>query len=1468
MEGSRSRSHGPESQLVVIRSSDGAAFSISLHDLEQISSLDQLRKQFLSPLLEIPNDCLITMNDQGIPVTRDEAFQHLLLLLRSDQSGETQVMANTSNPERQDHEPTPTFGERRLYVFDREHLDADPETVATLLRIDDDMVLNEPPLNPEDPLTSHLSLSLHNLSTLQALISSITNQRASLSLALANLHRVNTGTCTSFRLYQETATPQLDQYEQLLQGWEHNMDSIKRVRVVNGLLVRGGSSATSQRWNDASNHQRESSSTGQPGSAVRSGPEEKQRFLGDYVSTEKMVAVRDGCAKVLAELKMRTEALQVTLDDVVANAEAVQADLEATSRDLEDLEACEQDAENGHRRIEELVHAGESMTDPELLAQCFDELSVCDAEHRDRIRFLIERKNAMTRYQLLQMQKISALQSDIASMPSDLGILDHDLRTRTENFKHLARLEGLIPAYLATVAEVIRRREYNRLLVSQSQSLSEQLVSLTNVELSRRRHYRSNFSGKLPWEVRGLGVGADELVPAISFAVDARGVEGLPDLDMETLNLLRQAFEDLVADLPNDTKGSLLEHPLRAGKKQLEGLITNIHQLSQDFERIAANSSAPPEPAVDATQIALLESQVRQLEEANETLSRQLQSERSSHEETVAQLENRCSVAEGAQEKNRGLTERLRKDVEEREKELGSLREHREVETRKSRQAEAERDRVQAEVTKLESSLKDKARNLDELEDALGRLQGRLGEKEKELKELRAEADLDRAVLEKELSGIREQLDSKSQDFERQETRNRTLEEIADGLRERIARWETVVASREEDIDLLKRELEETRMDKEKGIVDVQKELVQSRKQARAAVMIAAKLRDENDNITHALNLPPAPKADASAAAVDSAVPPPVQIAPTLPVPPIDYASCDIEALLLDLEQVTHVPLTEAIRNKMDGLTMLTKKWVKEAKAYRERAHRAASGSNDKIAFRHFTKGDLALFLPTRNSAVPVWAAFNVSFPHHFLSPTGVIAEQMKTREWIVARIVTLSETIVDVKDPATNPYLLAAGTKFYLLEVEPWSSKESSRARKHSSDKDKDKGRNGDRKSSSTTPSRPVRSSSDALASTRAPSSTAESAIFVDRPGPAQSPSIRRTVSEGFPASSEARVRPDYAIVEVDEPSVDAGKRSPSPNALKRSKSPLRGSGDPGPTSPSGIARALARSQPATPVQQKPDPFVPSSSPSSNPFQLSSSPVVGSPLRQTASPPTTDYDPSHSTSGASPAFLPSAGKKVLPPSNLGASVPSPRYIRSSPTSRKDARSPSTSGARPSPISLLASSPASPSANSIHAMSQSRSASSGSSILSSSMHRRRLSGLNSVSPSSIDGKAPPTKEAQLNDSRWNLLQDGLTNEGLAYSTTSTLTVSADGPTVDPKAGTQSENDSRRFGSVGRSLLGSSGSTPSVLDILTGKHRTSSSNVVERSSTARTPPQNGSSASSLGKDSAASEIRKLLGQPPF
>lgn len=85
---------------------------------------------------------------------------------------------------------------------------------------------------------------------------------------------------------------------------------------------------------------------------------------------------------------------------------------------------------------------------------------------------------------------------------------------------------------------------------------------------------------------------------------------------------------------------------------------------------------------------------------------------------------------------------------------------------------------------------------------------------------------------------------------------------------------------------------------------------------------------------------------------------------------------------------------------------------------------------------------DLALFLPTRNSTTQVFAAFNAHRPNYFLKATGAVAEQIRTREWIIARIVDITEGLADADDPASNPYGLAPGSKFWMCEAEPYAGR------------------------------------------------------------------------------------------------------------------------------------------------------------------------------------------------------------------------------------------------------------------------------------------------------------------------------------------------------------------------------------------------------------------------------------------
>jgi autophagy-related protein 11 len=150
----------------------------------------------------------------------------------------------------------------------------------------------------------------------------------------------------------------------------------------------------------------------------------------------------------------------------------------------------------------------------------------------------------------------------------------------------------------------------------------------------------------------------------------------------------------------------------------------------------------------------------------------------------------------------------------------------------------------------------------------------------------------------------------------------------------------------------------------------------------------------------------------------------------------------------------------DSIAKRMRDIEHTARKWQKEAKAYRDRAHRYQHEAHDKIAFRTFKEGDLALFLPTRNQATRPWAAFNVGAPHYFLREQE--SHKLGNKEWLVARITKVQERVVDLSKamesaraavasngrPGSiaeseagfeddNPFDLSDGLRWYLLDAQ-----------------------------------------------------------------------------------------------------------------------------------------------------------------------------------------------------------------------------------------------------------------------------------------------------------------------------------------------------------------------------------------------------------------------------------------------
>jgi len=163
------------------------------------------------------------------------------------------------------------------------------------------------------------------------------------------------------------------------------------------------------------------------------------------------------------------------------------------------------------------------------------------------------------------------------------------------------------------------------------------------------------------------------------------------------------------------------------------------------------------------------------------------------------------------------------------------------------------------------------------------------------------------------------------------------------------------------------------------------------------------------------------------------------------------------EAFIAALSRLDLDATIEMITRRYKDVETTARRYQKDARAMREKTHRLNSEAHDKIAYRGFKEGDLALFLPTRNQATRPWAAFNVGAPHYFLREQD--AHRLQSRDWLLARINKVEERVVDLSrsmgnastkanaeasegDGASlhsiddNPFELSDGLRWYFIDA------------------------------------------------------------------------------------------------------------------------------------------------------------------------------------------------------------------------------------------------------------------------------------------------------------------------------------------------------------------------------------------------------------------------------------------------
>ncbi|KAH9171318.1 putative peripheral membrane protein [Lactarius sanguifluus] len=973
--------------------------------------------------------------------------------------------------------------DQSIFVFNKYYLDEDFDEVMKLLHLQpplqppiEESITATPPFRPSQFGASYHRAAQAHQQSISRTLDSLRCQQSALQIASTALDLNVLNVADVFDGIAAGARRELDKQANLLASVDADLEMASRVHVHREFM-----SVAMQR-------------------AIDSGG--RARTLGDYVSNEKMHQVADACRRTHGDLQERFRRVEETMKKLSDGAAEVRSSLSDT-RLLDEAEALDQLSRESHGRISEIVTSLDGPV-PNVDALLQDirnfaaELRQLDISTRSNVTSVTQMKNTFTEHCLRGLRQISTLNNDLVALPADLTALQSSFRTKN-TFPHIQRLHNLVYAYGATVIEIVRRKEFSRFFYTRCQIILEVMAKLSAAERKRRQVYRGEVHGQLPFDPKGM----DDAVPSIDFSPSGgRDTDSPYTLERADISNLLRVLEDLERYAQSLKDNDVALNNIRETRTNLQRLVDRMDALESGFDRIAERS------LLSSSRLALSR---RRLSDADEQAFQELAENlrnlegKKADSEAVFNEERRALKAEIDH-----LKEQLRSASSEHDQTEQFERELRQARAQIDSEVTARRiidDRHQDLLSNVE-------RQRQELSDALAEATSQTKVAEvlrQQLAQAREEAEEIRALEARNAAKIAKLLEDQDETLRnlgQARARGENLEAQVDTMCKERAEMKSALKDASEEKDRLlraqasehDRQLQHQFFELRAEVEDLERQLKEATAQIEMKETDSVRLREElqrfERELRDARNVEGVLREDirtgrVSQSEFEQKVEAAERLIAQLLETSIAYRTAHFKALTVAQAAISHPSMSKSIGQLTDShifptsvrhgstsphdepppidpsdpasaieilrsfdhdhfLEIVSKtgstirKWQKQCKEYRERA-------KGKISFRNFAKGDLALFLPTRNSVSKPWAAFNVSFPHYFLQATGHLAEQLKTREWIVARITSITERVVDPKDPSSNPYGLGDGVKYYMLEVEDWTQPGTTKRRQTS---------------------------------------------------------------------------------------------------------------------------------------------------------------------------------------------------------------------------------------------------------------------------------------------------------------------------------------------------------------------------------------------------------------------------------
>jgi autophagy-related protein 11 len=299
---------------------------------------------------------------------------------------------------------------------------------------------------------------------------------------------------------------------------------------------------------------------------------------------------------------------------------------------------------------------------------------------------------------------------------------------------------------------------------------------------------------------------------------------------------------------------------------------------------------------------------------------------------------------------------------------IAALLEDQATTLRNLEEARSKGEDLKSQIESAYSESEGMCRALDEAKKEKDRLlRAQASEHDRIIRDHIAEADGDRAVLEHQFSEFKATVETSEKKLKEARSQTEVALTVAKALREELQRIKDELQETRHAEAALRADLRDGRAsqsgyeyrieENDRLIAQLLDVAIQFRNSHLKATAIAMALSSH----------PASGKPHSTVNAADSIIVPHHRHAVLGPQDePLPIDPSDPPATLEILRAVDHDHLLDVV-NKA-GSTI--RKWQKQCKEYRDRA-------KGKISFRNFTKGDLALFLPTKNSESKPWAAFN-----------------------------------------------------------------------------------------------------------------------------------------------------------------------------------------------------------------------------------------------------------------------------------------------------------------------------------------------------------------------------------------------------------------------------------------------------------------------------------------------------------